>query len=95
MQVCDCEKQEKRENRSDLYLLALDGYFRVKAGLQTFTLRLRVLDLALVLANDWSVLTNRRLEVVVRKRRVAVFKLVLEDTSNPELKQPSYYTTVF
>lgn len=61
-----------------MYLFGLDCHLGAEAGLQrVFHFRLAVLALHIVLANDGPVVADGRLEVVIRKRRVAVFKRVL------------------
>ena len=62
-----------------MYLFGLYRNLRVEAGLKgIFALHLALLALCLILTNNGSIVTNGRLEVVIRKRWVAIFKGVLE-----------------
>lgn len=63
-----------------MYLFGLYRNLRVEAGLWKgiFALHFTFFALRLVLANNGSIVADGRLEVVVGKRRVAVFEGVLE-----------------
>lgn len=71
-----------------MYLFWLYRNLRVEAGLEgIFALHFTLFALRLVLTNNWSVFTDGCLEIVIRKRRVAVLEGVLE------CSQISYITT--
>lgn len=63
-----------------MYLFGLYRNLRVEAGLEgVLALRFTLFALRLLLlANNWSVFTDGRLEVVVGERRIAVLERVLE-----------------
>lgn len=62
-----------------MYLFGLYCNLRVEAGLKCiFAFRFTVFTLRLVLTNNRSVVRDGRLEVVIRKRRVAIFEWILE-----------------
>lgn len=62
-----------------MYLFGLDSNLRVEAGLKSiFALCVSLFALHLVLARHRPVVTERHLEVVIRKGGVAVFEGVLK-----------------
>lgn len=62
-----------------MYLFGLDSNLRVEAGLKRVSaLCVSLFALRLVLTRDRPVVTERHLEVVIRKGRVAVFEGVLK-----------------
>lgn len=67
------------------YLPGLGHHLGAVAGLQAFlAVHLCVLALALILAHDWPILTDGRLEVVVRQGRIGVLEGILKDRQTDE-----------
>lgn len=62
-----------------MYLFGLYCNLRVEAGLKCiFDICFTIFALHLVLANNWSIVTDGCLEVIIGKRRVAIFERVLQ-----------------